>query len=77
MKTHNTRRIYHVRCQSGLMGWRTRLRNNYKDFDEWEHYSNMRGLCHRLGYGNPLRAWNANPIIEGSTNPSDFRKVKP
>ena len=76
MKTHKTKRIYRVRCKSGLMGWRTRLRNNYENFDEWEGNSDMWGLSMRLGYSNPLRAWNANPIIEGSINPSDFRKVR-
>lgn len=77
MKTHNTKRVYRVRCKSGLMGWRTRLRNNYSNDGQWIYNSDMWGLCGRLGYDSPESAWRANPVIEGSTNPSDFRKVKP
>ena len=72
---YNTNRIYRVRCKSGLMGWRTRLRNNYGSFKDWEYYSDMWGLCLKLGYGTPKAAWKANPVIEGSVNPGDFRKV--
>lgn len=59
------------------MGWRTRLQNNYDSLTDWEHWSEMRGLAVRLGYGTARAAWTCNPVIEGSTNPSDFRKVKP
>lgn len=57
------------------MGWRTRLRNNYRDFDEWGFNSDMWGLCLRLGYKTAEAAWKANPVIEGSINAGDFRKV--
>jgi hypothetical protein len=76
MKTHQTKRIYRVRCKSGLIGWRTRLQNNYDDFDEWEHWSDIYGLASRIGYGTASAAWACNPIVEGSVNVSDFRKVK-
>lgn len=76
MKTHNTKRVYRVRCKSGLMGWRTRLRNNYNNDGHWIYQSDMWGLCERLGFKSPEAAWEANPVIEGSVNPSDFRKVK-
>lgn len=74
--THTTKRVYRVRCQSGLMGWRTRLRNNYDGFTDWECYSDMCGLSERLGYRSAQVAWDCNPVIEGSVNTSDFRKVK-
>lgn len=77
MKTYRTKRTYRVRCKSGLMGWRTRLRNNYGSFDDWRHWSECFGLAERLGYGTARAAWACNPVIEGSTNPSDFRLVKP
>ena len=76
MKTHNTKRIYRVRCKSGLMGWRTRLRNNYWNAREWSINSDTFGLAERLGYKSGTDAWNANPVIEGSVEPSDFRRVK-
>lgn len=76
MKTHKTKRIYQVRCKSGLMGWRTRLQNNYTAHHEWYHSAQTFGLHKRLGYKTPTQAWRDNPVIEGSVNPSDFRKVK-
>jgi len=81
MKKYSTRRIYRVRCQSNLIGYRTRLQNNYKNFKEWESYSSAYGLAKRLGFNDEIqpfaamKAWKANPVIEGSINPSDFRKV--
>ena len=66
-----------VKCKSGLMGWQARLRENYDNsFDQWEAYARVYGLTERLGYETPEEAWEANPVIQGSTNPSDFRKVR-
>ncbi len=76
MNTHNTKRTYRVRCKSGSWGWRTRLRNNYKDEDEWITWNNHYGLAARLGFKSAHAAWLRNPVIEGSVIPSDFRKVK-
>lgn len=64
-----------VKCKSGLTGWQCRLQENYKDFADFEHYSNLRDLHTRLGYITPQAAWDDNPVIQGSVNPSDFRKV--
>lgn len=71
------RRIYRVRCQSGLSGWRTRLRNNYQSLEDFTGYDGHYALATRLGYASAASAWRANPVIEGSVNPSDFRKVRP
>lgn len=77
MKTHQTKRIYQVRCRSGIMGWRTRLRNNYPGgFLDFLCFADMWGLPERLGFKNAQSAWRANPVIEGSVNAGDFRKVK-
>ncbi len=76
MKTHTTKRVYRVRCKSGLTGWRTRLRNNYKSFEEWRMHSELWGLSNRLGYNSAEAAWKANPVVEGSVNAGDFRRVK-
>lgn len=72
---YKTKRTYRIRCHSGIMGWRTRLRNNYSSFEDWEQYSDMWGLCLQLGYGTAKIAWDANPVIEGSIKAGDFRKV--
>lgn len=73
---YRTRCRYRVRCQSGLMGWRSRLRVNYVDFAEWNSCSNLYDLAGRLGFADTAKAWRANPVIEGSVDPSDFRRVQ-
>ena len=65
-----------VRCKSGLRGWRSRLLEvyaNFEDFCGWDHTYN---IAKRLGYVSVFTAWRANPMIEGSVNPQDFRKVR-
>lgn len=74
---YQSRRIYAVRCQSGLMGWRTRLKNNYDSFTEFCRFDVAWGIVNRIGYKSAAAAWAANPVIEGSPNPFDFRKVAP
>ena len=64
-----------VKCRSGLRGWQCPLRDNYAEFAEFEQYAETYGLHRRLGYRLPRAAWNANPTIQESVNPSDFRKV--
>ena len=74
MKRYSTKRVYQVRCKSGLMGWRTRLQNNYRNFSDWAYLSDMWGLCYRLGFNTARAAWKENPVIEGSVSAGDFRK---
>ena len=64
-----------VICKSGSTGHSGRLNKNYSGFEEFERYSETYGLAKRLGYKSAKTAWQANPIVEWSTNPSDFRKV--
>lgn len=65
-----------VTCKSGLRGWQCPLRDNYAGFAEFERYAETYGLNRRLGYRSPRAAWNANPTVQGSVLPSDFRKVR-
>lgn len=69
MKTRN------VICQSGLRGSRYRLRKNYGTFEAFEAYCETYGIHTRLGYATPAEAWDANPWMELSVNPSDLRAV--
>jgi hypothetical protein len=64
-----------VKCKSGLTGWQCRLQKNYFSFEEFEKYSEIYGVAKRLGYESSEEAWEANPIIQGSVNPSDLRVV--
>lgn len=69
----NTRR--RVRCQSGIMGERSRLQSRYYSEEEFASYCEIYNLASRLGYADATDAWESNPIIESSVNPSDLRKV--
>jgi hypothetical protein len=62
-----------VTTDSGLQGWKGRLQNGYADFEEFASYAGMYGLAERLGFQSAEEAWEANPTVQGSVNPSDFR----
>jgi len=64
-----------VKCKSGIEGFQGHLQENYSSYLEFESYSEMFGLHVRLGYDSPAEAWEYNPLIQGSVNPSDFRSV--
>lgn len=64
-----------MRCKSGLKGWQGRLRNQYASKEEFIAYCSIYSNHLRLGYKSPDSAWKANPIIQGSVVPSDYRKV--
>ncbi len=74
MSPTNTR-TYRVRTQSGIWGWRSRLRTQYSGFPEFNRNNQYFNLAARLSYETATDAWLANPVIEGSTNPSDYRRV--
>ena len=69
-------KVKHVKCKSGLIGFQCKLQDNYDDFEQFEHYCEMYNVHKRLGYKYACTAWKANPTIQGSVIPSDFRKVK-
>lgn len=58
--------------------WRARLQDNYdNDFEMWMAYADMYGLAERLGFQSAEEAWDANPLIQGSVYPEDFRLADP
>lgn len=63
----------HVRCKSGLMGSRDHLRKNYENYEEFVEWDQTYGISRRLGFQSSLQAWEANPLIEWSVEPSDLR----
>lgn len=65
-----------VRCKSGLEGWRDRLQTVYDSYEEFVRYDALYGIAIRIGFKSTERAWNKNPLIEGSVNPSDLRRSK-
>jgi hypothetical protein len=56
--------------------WRNRLQNEYSGFDEFEGYSDLWDLSGRLGFASAREAWDANPLVQGSTNPADYMVVE-
>lgn len=65
------------KAQNASKKWRSKLQLNYRNFEEWERYSELYGLSKRLGFASAREAWDANPTIQGSTNPADFSVVTP
>jgi hypothetical protein len=65
-----------AKCKSGLTGWQGRLHTVYLDLDEWKAYCRNYGLHRRLGYRSAVATWRANPVVQGSVDPSDYRKVR-
>lgn len=55
--------------------WKGKLQDNYDSFEEFEAYNDNYGLAKRLGYASAEEAWKDNPMIQGSTDPKDFKKV--
>ena len=61
------------KSKSGLTGWCGKLRDQYQNFAEFAHYAETYGLVARLGFDSAEAAWEANPVVEGSTTPADYR----
>jgi hypothetical protein len=59
-----------------IANWQDHLQNVYSgNFEEFENYSEVYNLAQRLGFSNPEEAWEANPVVQGSTNPADYKVV--
>jgi len=71
--SRSTRRT--IRCRSGLKGWEGRLQDQYSSFEEFVAYCEIYGNHARLGYGSPRSVWGANPTVQGSVIPDDYRRV--
>ena len=67
-----------VRCKSGLKGWCNTLQSNYEGgFEEFQRYCETYGLHLTLGFHTAEDAWDANPVVEGSVDTSDYRISPP
>lgn len=53
--------------------WKDKLQNVYEDLEDLTSYE---GLAEGLGFENAEAAWEANPTIQGSTNPAEYKTVK-
>lgn len=64
-----------VKCDSGIEGWQDKLQKVYVSLNEFRAFCEVYAIHKRLGYPSAKDAWNANPLIQGSTNPDDLRIV--
>ena len=64
-----------VICRSGIEGGQGRLQGNYDNFSEFKSFCETFGLHKKLGYKTSAACWKANPLIQWSVNPDDFRKI--
>lgn len=65
-----------VQCRSGLRGWQAKLQDVYSSYSEFADFCFIYNNHARLGFSSPEKAWEANPVVQGSVNPSDYRKVR-
>ena len=65
-----------VICKSGEKGVRQNLNEIYDNFKDFELYDSKFNITQRLGYKSKYKLWRDNPVVEGSSNPDDFRIVK-
>ena len=65
-----------VKCDSGEIGVQQKLRTIYDDYQDFLVYDKMFNIAKRLGYDNPKKLWDDNPLVQGSSKPSDFKIVK-
>ena len=64
-----------VKCKSGLKGWQDKLQKQYLSLKEFKAYCETYNIHKRLGFKTIKAAWDANPTIQGSTDPSDLSIV--
>ena len=64
-----------VICESGIKGWQDRLHSVYTSYKEFCAYDRIYEIAQRIGFNDTKTAWNANPLIQGSVNPTDLAKV--
>src|SRR3972149_5893258 len=56
--------------------WKDKLQNVYDDLEDFKSYDETYGVAKRLGFKSAEEAWEANPKIQGSTNPKDYKVIK-
>jgi len=68
--------VKRVKCKSGLSGRQQKLQRMYRGKREFISYTEIYNIHGRLGFKSAERCWTANPLVEYSIDPSDFRRVR-
>ncbi len=61
--------------KTGYVGWQERLQMVYKNYEEFCYFARVYNIHERLGFHTIKGCWHSNPLVQGSTNPKDFRRV--
>lgn len=62
-------------CRSGKVGWTQRLQDRYPGPAAFTARDEICRLAESLGYPDGDTAWQDNPQIRGSTDPSDYQRL--
>ena len=65
-----------VKCDSGEFGVQQNLQEIYDNYQDFLIFDSLFNITKRLGYKDSKSLWNDNPLVQGSTNPKDFKIVK-
>jgi hypothetical protein len=57
--------------------WQMFVQQSYSSLEELKTYDEIYGIAKRCEYSSAEALWTANPMIGGSTNPSDFGVIQP
>jgi hypothetical protein len=68
---------HNVKSPSGNLGWVGLLREFYVDLDDFRLNDKAYGIARRLGFKDAKEAWEANPCVRKSTDPTDVEKARP
>jgi hypothetical protein len=55
--------------------WKDKVRDVYGSLEELQSYDRHYSIAKRCGYSDCQSLWEANPVICGSVNPSDFGRA--
>jgi len=69
------KRSKQVKCKSGIIGWQSRIQDEYKSLESFAYWCENYGIHTRLGFKTIKGCWRSNPLYQSSVNPSDLRRV--
>lgn len=61
--------------KSGAIGWQGHLVDEYDHFADFDLMNERYGIAEKLGFKSAREAWDANPFIQGSTDPDDYCRI--
>lgn len=52
--------------------WKAKVQKVYSSLEDLQAYDRGYNIAARCGYRSAKALWDANPRLQGSTNPADF-----